>query len=970
MKEYTKKANVYARTSLSMITTVLVMVLVMFSSCRHKSLTKDINTLKAATDSTLATIDDTLQLKQMAEDYAKSGNIIGEMMTYKRLGKIYYDNLQYLTAIDFNERGYALAESLADTISMTQTLNSIGTNFRRMGIMDEAANYHYRALALANAYSDTSTYDARKNRVVSLNGIGNICLTLGDRQTADSVFRMALAGEAALGSDLGQAINYANLGSIFEGKGENDSALFYYKKSLKHNQIIKSDVGIALCYNHFGDLYEKTGLYEKAIEQYKRSYNIMERNPDRWHWMESCLALARVYEKTGRDAEAKQLLAKAHDEATKLNSLEHLASIYRFYHIIYNKEKRWYDALHYNVKAQAYADSVQGEKNLVHMQNVRVKYEHDRRQAEIDTLRHSYDMEKKMRHMSIIAVIAVTVMAIVVVAFLWYALRMRKHKQKLLMKNEKAMLQFFTNITHEFRTPLTVILGHSKRMATGQLKETETVTVGQAITRQGQRLLQLINQILDISRISSGVDTPEWKSGDIVVYIGQLLDSFSVVAAQKNIEIVFAPKQQHAEADFVADFMQKIVCNLMSNAIKFSLADSNILVTLNIEDNEMTLRIADFGKGMTEEEQSHIFDLFYQSSSAKGEIGSGVGLALVKQIVNRLHGHIAVESSKGVGSVFTLLLPTKASSEKGRHTQATVENQNNETQDIAIASEDLPQSTATVDTGDDAIDDGRPTVLIVEDNIDVAEYIQLGLGDKYILRFARNGEEGLQKAAELVPDIIVTDLMMPVMDGLQMTERLRQSDVLNHIPIIMVTAKSTDADRLQGLQTGADAYLPKPFSTDELSIRIDRLLERQRMMREKYSLAIEQKAEQPEDNLDAKGREFLERLTQVIETTMGSGSISVETVASAMCMSSQQLRRKLSTITGETPAFYIRRVQMMAARRLMTEDASMPISEVAYHCGYYDVSHFGRVFKQIFGETPSQARSNISRSTSTKRDHC
>ena len=938
----------------------MVAVLMMCSSCRHKSLDVDIDSLKAAADSALSGIDDTLQLRHMAENYARNGNLVGEMMAYNQLSTIHYNNSQYLTAIDYNERGYRLAEVLADTIDMTQALNSIGTDFRRMGIMDEAANYHYRALALANAYSDTS-YTARKNRVVSLNGIGNVCLTLGDQQTADSVFRMALAGEASLGSDLGQAINYANLGAIFEEQGKNDSALYYYEQSLKHNEIIKSDVGIALCYGHFGDLFEKAGLYDKAIEQYQRSYDIMEHNSDRWHWLETCLALSRIYEKTGQDAEAKQLLAKAHDEATRLNSLEHLASIYRLYHIIYSKEQRWREALHYNVMAQTYADSVQGEKNLVSMQNVRVKYERDRRQAEIDSLRQSYDSEKMLRYVSFVAVVAVLLTAIVVVAFLWYALRTRKHKQQLLMRNEKAMLQFFTNITHEFRTPLTVILGHSNRMASGLLKESEAVTVGQAITRQGQRLLQLINQILDISRISTGVDTPKWHSGDIVVYIGQLLDSFSVVAAQKNIEIVFTPKQQHAEADFVADFVQKVVCNLMSNAIKFSPVGSNILVTLSVEDDEMTLRIADFGKGMSQEEQSHIFDLFYQSSSAQGEMGSGVGLALVKQIVNRLHGHIYVESSEGVGSTFTLQLPTKAIDANGKHieTQPAEQGQDNIATDMAVVSDDMSQSTEAADTTEEAVDDERPTILIVEDNNDVAEYIQIGLGDKYLLRFARNGEEGLQKATELVPDIVVTDLMMPVMDGLQMTEQIRQSEVLNHIPVIMVTAKSTDADRLQGLQTGADAYLSKPFSTDELSIRIDRLLERQRMMREKYSMAIEQHAEQPEDNLNQKEREFLERLTQVVETTMSSGTISVETVASDMYMSSQQLRRKLASITGETPAFYIRRVQMQAARRLMTEDASMPISEVAYHCGYHDVSHFGRVFKQIFGETPSQAKTSL-----------
>ncbi len=942
-----RQRNVFSLLSLCILSVLMTL------SCTHQQHQRpDISQQRAAADSTLKDISDTTRLRQMVLSYKRSHDAVGEMMACKQLGKALRENNCYQQAIDCHQREYALAESLQDTIDMVQALNNIGTNFRRFGVLDEAINYHYRALSLANAYSDQEDKVAKKNKVVSLNGIGNISLTLNDSLTADSVFRAALKGETELGSELGRAINFANLGALFESGGKTDSAWAYYRLSMKSNQAAHSDLGISLCYNHFGRLLEKAGKTQEAISQYEKAYKLMEQGSDKWHWLESCLALARIYVQTGDHAKALGYLSKALAEAEQQQSIEHLAEVYKLYYLIYNKENNCPKALECFTKASEYNDSVNSEKNLVHMQNVRVKYEYERRQGEIDTLNKSYQTERILKRVGVLSTITIALLSVIAVVFLCYVIKSRKQKQKLMEENEKAMTSFFTNITHEFRTPLTVILGHADRMGKGLATQGEIADTGRAISRQGRRLLTLINQILDISKIKAKAATMEWRRGNVATYISMLLDGFTSMAGQRNIEIVYAPKQEQMVIDFVPDYVQKIVCNLMSNAIKFSHPDSNILVTTAIDGEVFTLRIADFGIGMSAEDQKHIFNLYHQNNDGMSDMGSGIGLALVKQITKLLHGTVSVESLLGRGSVFTITLPVSCN-EEAKALSIDASEPLPATADPALYTEPTHDETAQNEEVKRQ-NDMRPVVLIVEDNIDVAEYIQLCLKDQYLVRFAQNGKDGLEKAQQLMPDIIITDLMMPVMDGLQLCTEIRQSDILNHIPVVMVTAKNTDRDRLQGLSTGADAYISKPFNADELTISIDNLLRRQRLLREKYSQAVEEKQEKPEEGLQPKEREFLEKLNQVVTEAMPSGNLSVDRIASDLCMSGQQMRRKLNAITGETPAFYIRRIQMQTAKGMMDQDRDIPINEVARSVGYDDMSHFTRTFKAMYNVTPSQ----------------
>lgn len=912
-----------------------------------------------AADSVVNGMKDKEQLDSLVKEAEKSGDYMLEMRSLQKRGRLWRDENRFMKAIACHNRELELARKLGDTIATVQALNNIGTNFRRMGVLDEAVDYHYRALHLGDLFSRRNDKTAMKNRVVSLNGIGNISLTLGDTETADSMFRAALEGEKTLESHLGQAINYANIGSVFEKRNMLDSAWACYKQSMQQNRLADSDLGISLCYTHFGRLFEKQGKRTEAIAEYRKAYEIMGTSEDRWHAMEPCLALAEIYIKIGDENTAMTYLATADRLAHDLHSLEHQAQIAKLYYDIYAKKDDCRRALHYYRAFDQLSDSLTSEKNIVHMQNMRVRYEHEQRRAEVNALNEEYQTEKSLKWVSIMAAVLFFVLGGVTMSFMLYALRNRKRKQMEQHQMEEMRISFFTNITHEFRTPLTVILGYSRMMEEGKVPAGDMAKVGSMVSRQGTRLLSLINQLLDIQKVKSAIGQPDWHRGDVVLFISNIVEGYLNLAHSRGIRILYAPKQQDCVCDFVPDYVQKVVCNLVTNAIKFSKRGQNVLITLRVEDGMFTLVVADYGSGIAPEDRRRIFEPFYQSSTNKKSIGSGVGLALVKQIVSVLGGSLRLNTVLGKGSVFTVSVPVKAPEGvvvKTLDVKGTIPEEmlmseviSPEEMDDMYCAENV---ISTADNADSA--DQRQLVLIVEDNRDVREYISMQLKDRYRLAMARDGKEGLRMATELVPDIIITDLMMPEMDGYELCQAVKQSAVLDHVPVIIVTAKTTQEDKLRGLQMGVDAYIYKPFNAEELAVSVGNLLEKHRLLRESYIQAAAEHKPDAAEALPAPDRAFLDRLDTVVYEMMAVSDISIDAVAEKLCMSTQQLRRKLNAVSGDTPAAYIRSLQMKKAKEMLDSNADMPINEVAMACGYYDTSHFTRAFKQAMGVTPTQ----------------
>ncbi|MBR5655179.1 MAG: AraC family transcriptional regulator [Prevotella sp.] len=368
-------------------------------------------------------------LLALIDNYNKSGEQMGEMIMSRQLGKIYRDRSNFNQAITYHRRSANLATFLADTIEMVKALNNVGTDYRRLGIYDIAAQYHYNALQLCMQYSDKKTEQAKKNRVISLNGLGNVYLTLGNIQQADSVLRQALAGEHELNSSLGQAINYANIGSIFEDKQLIDSAWIYYRLSMQKNVQAQSDLGVALCYTHYGRLYEKQHNYKDAIIQYQTAYNLMQKKDDKWHALEALLPLANIYILQNNLSAAQEFLNKALPIANDIQSKEHLQRIQLLYYNIYKQKGDTLNALNAFVKAKEYQDSIVNIKTLNDVQNMRINIERQRKQDELQLIKNNLQLERKAKKTAYIALFAVICAAFLSIVLIYSILHNRTRKQ-------------------------------------------------------------------------------------------------------------------------------------------------------------------------------------------------------------------------------------------------------------------------------------------------------------------------------------------------------------------------------------------------------------------------------------------------------------------------------------------------------------------------------------------------------------
>lgn len=917
------------------------------ASC-HKD-TEHVDVLRSQVDSAVYSAGDTDSLSALFAAYGREGNSYGEMAAALELGKRLRNESRFYDAIDVHKKGLAAAEKLRDTLQIVQALNNIGTNYRRLGILDEASSWHYSALSYCDQYSGSRNPEDRtalKNRVVSLNGIGNVQLTMGNDVEAEKAFRQALSGEASLGSALGQAINYANLGSILESRDMKDSARFYYEKSLEFNTLAKSDLGISLCHAHFGRLAEKEGDYANAIEEYRKAYEIMEGSSDVWHWLESAVSLVRAYINAGDLDRASFYLGKATKEAERISSMEYLAEVNRLDYLIQKQRGNSALALKSYVRSREYADNVTSEKNLNHIQNVRVGYERERKQNEIEMLNRSWEAERRSRNALLTMSLIALLLTVATIAVLIYLITLRNRNQKMLKEMETMKSNFFTNITHEFRTPLTVI--HS---AAGHImKETPVDSPlhrdAEDIMRHGKSLLSLINQILDIAKLSSGSRCrPEYCRGDIVGYVTMICECHRPYARTRDISIIYSPAEPSVEMDFIPEYVKQTVSNLLSNAIKFSAEGRHIMLTSKCKDGDFILTVCDEGKGMAPEVLRNIFKPFYQAPDQSMSIGTGVGLSIVKLDVEAMNGRIEVHSAVGKGTVFIVALPLSCGEKLNRHFDF-----NDYVQPGAIREVVETECEANEDVVHEGMENAT-RILIVEDTPEVARLQMNQLNSDFNYYFAQNGAEGLERAAAIVPDLIITDVMMPGMDGFEFCRRLRASGALNHIPVIMVTAKCTHEDKMAGLEAGADAFLEKPFHADELNVRVVKLLEQRSLLQQKWRSAIDDGARDL-SGIPESSRKFINDFTDAVNNCLKTGELDHNTIADALCITRIQLNRKVKAITGLTTTEYISRIRISLAKKLL-DNPDMLIGDIAQRCGVEDVAYFSSVFKKATGYTPS-----------------
>lgn len=534
--------------------------------------------------------------------------------------------------------------------------------------------------------------------------------------------------------------------------------------------------------------------------------------------------------------------------------------------------------------------------------------------------------------------------------------QMTKHIEEL----THTQLQFFTNISHELRTPLTLIAGPTEQLLEDKTVQGTHRRMLQMVERNTKILIQLVSEILDFRKVQNNKAVLKLNRFNLAETLRLWADDFGAVTSRKGITVKVDAPADAADTTVIADRdkLARVFFNLMSNAVKYTPQDGMITITLRHNDGSFFFTMNnDSVKTISKDDLPHIFERFYQSKGSIG--GTGIGLALVKANVDLHHGSISATSSQEEGTTFSITLPDTQegydpdADNDGNKDNSTKAEQGYVDDSYAPVNVEAAEKAERITNAED-FDADRPLVLIIDDNNGMRAYLRSILQDHYNVSEAVDGQQGLERARREVPKLVVCDVMMPVMDGLEFTRRLKADTATSHIPVILLTARSLSEQREEGYGTGADSYLTKPFTGSLLLARIDNLIHSRTLLRSLFS-GNSKEEEKEEEMLGAQDQTFVTRLREVIRDNMGDSDFSVERIGEEIGLSRVQLYRKVKALTGQTPVELLRKARLERSRRLI-EKTEKSVSEIAYEVGFTSPSYFNKCFKDEFGISPGAMR--------------
>ncbi|MEO0896438.1 MAG: ATP-binding protein [Bacteroidota bacterium] len=819
----------------------------------------------------------------------------------------------YEKATEFEYKSLDIRESLKDTLGMVSSLNGIGSYYFNIDKIEKAGETWKKSLELV----EKNPYPYRKYLVRT----------------------------------------YRLLVSYYNEVEEYDKAEVFISKGKELATELDKLHMIGLFSRELGLLYKRKEKYKEAYKELDKAYYLMGEFADLETQAIILFDMAEVAEKLNRKDKLKALAEDAYQLIEVGQSASIRGDCYFVLYLWHEKNGDFQKALTYYQKRVQLLDSLKKEKLESSMLEQEYEYEYGKKALadslqQVKELAVKDEVNRRQRSGLIFSLLGL-VLTLVFGGILWNRFRLTR-SQKLIIEEEKEKLDeantklkeldnfksdFFTNISHEFRTPLTVIKGMNQQVR--QKPDAWLVKGTDLIEHNTGRLLHLINQILDLRKLESGSLILQYVQTDVIHALRLAAASFESMAESKGVDLHFEATEKEFVMDFDPEKLNQIFNNLLSNAIKFTSQGGKVSVNISVlEENQLSIEVVDTGIGIPEDKLAYIFDRFYQVDRAdtrEGE-GTGVGLSLTKELVELMNGEIAVESRLGEGSTFTVLLPI---SHQATPVKALVE----------VAKVPVPFSSVPIAK---TVDKDRPRLLIIEDNPDIVSYLYSLLEGQYDLSSAADGLSGIEAALEQVPDLIITDIMMPGKNGYEVTETLKLDERTSHIPIVMLTAKADQPSKIEGYKRGADAYLAKPFDEEELMIRLDKLWE----IRQRLQLRYQQTTplEASDDPVVEMEDAFVAKVRTTILEHIDDSNYRGEALCVDLGLSRSNLYRKIKALTGKSIAHFIRGVRLDYAKELLRSKEGIQIAEVAYVSGFNDPAYFNRVFKEEIGVSPGEWR--------------
>ncbi len=901
---------------------------------------------------------------------------------YHNMGLVYRDSGALDDALEMNNKALEIRKQINLPKRIIFSYRSLSTVYLEKDDVPRALEYLHKALMLSE-----ETGDLYSLAVVN-HTIGLAYLNMGEPYTARDYLLDSKEVFEELGKIRRLSSNFNNLGIVYKDLGKNDSALYSYNEGLKLAKQMKSlnreasfNLNIGNIHKINGDFNLAYAYYQDALEYFEDRgrhkeiaslyfnigalHNKFDKFSTGKRWCDKALALADEYDFLEEQKFACECLRDAHEG---LGNMTLAFQYQRSYYLI--------------------RDSLDRVRNNKEVTRLEIKYEYEKQHLadslamEEEKLKqeliYQQDLNKERTQRNAVILFGVGILIFAIFLYL-RLLWTRKTNKKLDEKNkiierekqraeesERSKEQFFNNISHEFKTPLTLIMGPlDKLISSSQTPKNKNEL--NIMKRNANRLYFMINELLNLYKLEAGKIKLSAKKQDIGQFTYRYIQSFESLARDKNIKLSFKADSELHEVYFEGDKIEKILSNLLSNAFKFIGDEGRVDVIIETvseqtdgEREGVLITVEDNGIGIPKDDIDHIFDRFYQvdESLSHNYEGTGIGLALTKELVELHHGWIKVESppagvsvqegENGKGAKFSFFIPS------GNKHLAKEEIDASDSEFILRPFSDDIESEKDAEFPDSEVKGkDAPLLLVVEDNPDMRSYIMSDLVDNYKLIEAGNGQEGFEKAVEKIPDLIISDIMMPKMNGNEMCTKIKADERTSHIPVILVTARSAIEQKLEGLETGADAYLSKPFNSRELQIRIKNLISQREKLRERFSENLDNAIKLADSDITSMDQQFLEKALKVVEENMSDQDFSVEFFGREMAMSRVQLHRKLKALTDQSASKFIRTIRLKHAAEFLAKDGAN-VSDTAYKFGFSNLSYFAKCFSEDYGMTPKE----------------
>ncbi len=862
-----------------------------------------------------------------------------------------YGRVQADSALSWSQKGLELAQEIGDSNKLASSHYRLGVSHFVADALSESVEELLKARAIFIAIGD---YAGQLDADFEM---GRVYMYYGEYEKTRRAYEKFLRYHKAQGNGDNVIFALGELLVLYEQKSQPDSMLVYGKKLLEAAEFYGQTRNLAKIHNNLAAVYLYNEDFEKAKYHFRQAEAIgIDNDPLSRYY--SLYALSSLFFELGQLDSAKHFSQLALEQAQSYGDLTKELDINRNLLRIYEREGDYKKAFEQQLQVNALVDSQRIVRQSDDVSELMVKYETQQKEAQI--AKQELQLQKEVNRRNLVLFGSLGSLLLLGGVFRFFQLRSRQRQRqaemelqlrqaeaKQLRELDQFKSNFFANISHEFRTPLTLILGPLREMYQGTFKGDPKPSQAMMI-RNSERLLHLVNQLLDLSRLESGRVELEARPMDLTQLVRSIVYSFESWAMRK--QIFFQPDfpKEVIPSRVDADKLEKILGNLLSNALKFTPEQGRVHFNMNLKEEgadtwSIAFTVSDSGPGIPTDQLPHIFDRFYSPPrEEQGIPGSGIGLALTKELVELHNGSLEVESEIGKGSTFSVLMtfPKALLQELTEATEVPPPT-------LFLEEEDIPDTYRRTNSK-------KPVVLIIEDNADLRSYIKTHLQDDYQLIEANNGQKGLAFAEKYIPDLVLSDVMMPEMDGLTMCQTLKSEEVTSHIPVVLLTALAEQQDKLSGLSMGADAYLTKPFDPRELQLMVGNLIEQRRRLREKFASDMAMPRSQPvADFVSPTEAAFLEKIEQTVRDNLDNENFSIEDLGRAMGMSRSQLHRKVKAITDMSPSVYVRTYRLQQAYQLL-EQRSGNISEIAFQVGIPNLAYFSRSFSEQFGFPPSE----------------